>query len=295
MKKKMVLLLVIAAVGGGLYCCRQEKNGKPEEGLTLYGNVDIRELNLGFRVPGRLEVMRLEEGDRVVPGQELAVLDQAPFKDDLAVREAQVRETEAGLANAEKTYQRRASLVKNGSVAVSDYDDALARRDELKARLDTARAQLTQSGTSLKDSVLNTPSEGAVLTRVREPGAIVAAGDVVYTISLDNPVWIRTYVDEPDLGRIYPGQKVMVSTDSGRQYEGQIGFISPRAEFTPKTVETAALRTDLVYRLRVIVDAPDQGLRQGMPVTLKVAEARTAESASRTSASDNQYVLENGQ
>lgn len=187
-----------------------------------------------------------------------------------------MRETEAGLLNAEKTLQRRASLVKNGSVAVSDYDEALAGRDELKARLDTARAQLALSKTNLKDTVLYTPSAGTVLTRARETGAIVGAGELVYTISLDSPVWVRTYVDEPNLGRIYPGQPVMVKTDSGRQYEGQIGFISPRAEFTPKTVETAALRTDLVYRLRVIVKTPDQGLRQGMPVTVVIMEGMGA-------------------
>jgi RND family efflux transporter, MFP subunit len=274
MKKKMLLLLIIAALGAGIYYYHQGKNGRPKAGLTLYGNVDIRELNLGFRVAGRLELMHLEEGDRVSPGQVLAGLDQAPFKDDLAVRAAQVRETEAGLANAEKTYRRRASLVKNGSVAVSDYDEALAQRDELKARLDTARAQLVVSETSLKDSMLISPSAGTVLTRVREPGAIVGAGDVVYTVSLDKPVWVRTYVDEPSLGRIHPGQRVLVKTDSGGRYEGQIGFISPRAEFTPKTVETAALRTDLVYRLRVIVVAPDQGLRQGMPVTIDIPEAQ---------------------
>lgn len=272
MNKKAILLLAIAAVGGGLYYFQRGPNGQPDKSLTLYGNVDIRELTLAFRVPGRLELMHLEEGDRAAPGQLLAVLDQTPFKDELSIRQAQVREMEASLVNAEKGYQRRASLVRQGSVAVSDYDDALAQRDELLARLDTAKAQLAQAETSLKDSVLQTPSEGTVLTRVREPGAIVAAGDAVYTISLDNPVWVRSYVDEPNLGRIYPGQKVMVKTDSSRQYEGQIGFISPRAEFTPKTVETASLRTDLVYRLRVIVDAPDKGLRQGMPVTLVLSE-----------------------
>ena len=279
MKKRIIIILIIVAAGCGFYFNQKEKNGSQKENLTLYGNVDIRELSLGFRVAGRLEVMQLEEGDRVVPGQELAILDQGPFKDYLAVLAAQVRETEAALANAEKTYLRRASLVKNGSVAVSDYDDALAQRDELKARLDTTRAQLAQSETRYNDSVLKTPSEGTILTRVREPGAIVGAGDVVYTVSLDNPVWIRTYVDEPNLGRVYPGQKVLVKTDSGRQYEGQIGFISPRAEFTPKTVETAALRTDLVYRLRVIVDAPDHGLRQGLPVTVNLREKVGAEYA----------------
>ena len=273
MKKKILPLLLIAALGLGFYYYQRE-NEKSGQDLVLYGNVDIRELSLGFRVAGRLEKMNLEEGDRVVPGQVLAILDQLPFNDDLAVREAQVRESEASLANAEKTFQRRASLVRNGSVAVSDYDDALAQRDELKARLDTAKAQLALVRTSLEDTVLSTPSAGTVLTRVREPGAIVAAGNVVYTISLDNPVWVRTYVDEPELGRVYPGQKVKVATDSGHSYDGQVGFISPRAEFTPKTVETAALRTDLVYRLRIIVDAPDRGLRQGMPVTVTVLNSR---------------------
>jgi HlyD family secretion protein len=88
-------------------------------------------------------------------------------------------------------------------------------------------------------------------------------------------VWVRTYVDEPDLGQVYPGQKATVRTDSGGVYKGQVGFISPQAEFTPKTVETTELRTDLVYRLRVIVADPDEGLRQGMPVTV-ILEKRKA-------------------
>ena len=115
---------------------------------------------------------------------------------------------------------------------------------------------------------------------MREPGAIVAAGATVYTLSLIDPVWIRAYVSEPQLGRIAPGMKVQVFTDSapGKPYNGQIGYISPVAEFTPKTVETADLRSDLVYRLRVVVTNPDRSLRQGMPVTVRLAEAETAAS-----------------
>jgi HlyD family secretion protein len=71
--------------------------------------------------------------------------------------------------------------------------------------------------------------------------------------------------------------KVQIFTDSapGKPYGGQIGYISPVAEFTPKTVETADLRSDLVYRLRVIVTNADKSLRQGMPVTVRLAEAET--------------------
>ena len=89
---------------------------------------------------------------------------------------------------------------------------------------------------------------------------------------------MRTYVNERDLGLIRPGMPAAVITDSApdRPYSGHIGFISPTAEFTPKTVETRELRTDLVYRLRVVVDNPDGGLRQGMPVTVQTASAAAA-------------------
>ena len=96
-------------------------------------------------------------------------------------------------------------------------------------------------------------------------------GSVVFTLTLDKPVWVRAYVSEPELGKIRPGMKVTVRNDSeAKEYEGRIGFISPAAEFTPKSVETATLRTDLVYRLRIIIDEPGENLRQGMPVTVTI-------------------------
>ena len=120
--------------------------------------------------------------------------------------------------------------------------------------------------------MLTAPSDGVILTRAQEAGAILQAGSAVFTLSLVNPVWVRAYVHEPDLGCIHPGMKVEIRTDSHRDklYTGQIGYISPRAEFTPKTVETTELRTALVYRLRIVVANSDEGLRQGMPVTITI-------------------------
>jgi HlyD family secretion protein len=90
-------------------------------------------------------------------------------------------------------------------------------------------------------------------------------------------VWVRSYVAETELGRIHPGMKVKVTSDTkpDHAYDGTIGFISPVAEFTPKSVETPELRTDLVYRLRVVVATPGPDLRQGMPVTLGFPSLRT--------------------
>lgn len=74
-----------------------------------------------------------------------------------------------------------------------------------------------------------------------------------------------------NLGRAVPGSHILIYTDGrpDKPYHGQIGFVSPTAEFTPKTVETEDLRTDLVYRLRIVVNDADDALRQGMPVTLR--------------------------
>jgi HlyD family secretion protein len=125
----------------------------------------------------------------------------------------------------------------------------------------------------LADADLIAPSNGTVLSRVREAGAIVAPGEAVFVLSLTSPVWVRTYVSEPDLGRVRPGMEVQIETDTrgAKIYTGRIGFISTTAEFTPKTVETTELRTSLVYRLRIVVDDDTGYLRQGMPVTVVTA------------------------
>ena len=97
----------------------------------------------------------------------------------------------------------------------------------------------------------------------------------VLTLALTDPIWVRVFVEEPDLGRIKPGMPADVSTDSfpDKVYEGWVGFISPTAEFTPKTVQTEELRTKLVYEVRVFVKNPDGELRLGMPATVRISPA----------------------
>ena len=115
------------------------------------------------------------------------------------------------------------------------------------------------------------------MVRVQEPGANVSKGQPVYTMAKTKPVWVRAYVNETDLGNIKYGQTVRVYTDTTdpktgkkREYKGQVGYISPVAEFTPKTVQSTDIRTNLVYRIRVYIYDIDEYLRQGMPVTIKV-------------------------
>lgn len=324
MKKRILVLLVIIVAAGGGYAAWHFTHSEEatENRLLLYGNVDIREVNLGFRVSGRVTRMRVDEGDHVKSGEIIAVLDKGPFRHDLALARgqlearratyqkmlagtrpeeiaqarAQVAEQVATLENAQRIYDRQKRLLKKSVASRQTYEDALARKTEVQARLKSARAalelaeagfrkediraaegelhaaeaQVAQAETRLQDTDLVAPSDGTVLTRAVEPGTVVAAGTTVYSVSLQSPVWVRTYVAEPDLGRVHPGMPVTVETDGGDRYRGQVGFISPDAEFTPKTVQTTQLRTDLVYRVRVVVRDPDNRLRRGMPVTVIV-------------------------
>jgi len=319
-------LLVLAVVGFYLYRDRSG-NGFGKSGpLILYGNVDVRTVPLAFRIGGRLAQVHFDEGDRIHPGDVVARLDATPVADELRRAQAQqaqaqaqlnrlvagsrpqeiaqaqalVTERQATLANLERDYRRQRELVHSGAVARQVFDATTARRDEARARLNTARqalalaregfraediaagraavqaaaAAVASARTRLADATLTAPAGGVLLTRAEEPGAMLAAGQPVGVLALDRPVWVRAYVDEPDLGRLHPGMKaeVVSDTDPAHPLPGQVGFISPEAEFTPKTVQTETLRTNLVYRVRVIVDDPAGRLRQGMPVTVRLPD-----------------------
>ena len=164
--------------------------------------------------------------------------------------------------------------------------------DAGKEDIDLSRAQLAEkeaavqvAARQLADADLIAPSAGVVLSRVREAGAIVNAGDTVFVLSLTSPVWVRSYVSELDLGRIRPGQEVELRSDTpgASPLKGRIGFISTTAEFTPKTVETRELRTALVYRVRIVADDPEGVLRQGMPMTVTAAPGIATVKVSGTS------------
>ena len=112
---------------------------------------------------------------------------------------------------------------------------------------------------------MHAPQDGIITTRAQEMGARVNANQNVFVMSLTRPIWVRTYIKETDLGNIKYGKKARVLTDTidvktgkNKEYEGYIGYISPIAEFTPKTVQTQDLRTDLVYRIRVYIDKVDE-------------------------------------
>ncbi len=341
MKKLLALLILVpAAVLGALYAAGELdglldrlRDGDPNR-IRIYGNVEIRQVLLGFRVPGRIEALHREEGDRVASGDLLGALDPVPYRikrseargamlqakaalDKLhrGFRTGEVREAaaqrdrvRAALDLAEKDYARIANLFERKAVARSELDRATSQRSALRAELsaaenalalmregyrkedveaaeaayETAAARLEAAENALSDTELRAPAEGTILTRVAEPGTVVGAGQVVYALALERPVQVRAYLSEPQLGRVRVGMPARIVTDSHPDpIEGRLAFISPTAEFTPKQVQTEDLRTDLVYRVRILVEGDRDGrLKNGMPVTVLMEASGDVQAAS---------------
>ncbi|WP_421270863.1 secretion protein HlyD [Aeromonas taiwanensis] len=321
MKQRIALLAVLLTLIGG-YLWWQ---GRPADGSVLYGNVDIRDVNLAFRVGGRVSEVLVDEGDAVQAGQLLARLDPAPLihgrdsaRANLAAltaanalmhkgyrneetdrARASLSAAEAAALEADKQWRRQSALAATGAISRGQLDTARSQRDQTRAQVRAAREQLAQLETgyrpeeiaqsdaqlegakaalasaelALADAALTAPSDGILLTRAVETGSMVQAGATAFNLSLTTPVWVRAYVEEPWLGHFPSGARVQLTTDSrpDQPYQGVVGFVSPSAEFTPKSVETPDLRTHLVYRLRIVVQDPDPALRQGMPVTVRLA------------------------
>lgn len=325
----IAVVIVAVVVAGGTYWYLDERRPQPDV-LTLYGNVDIRQVALAFTVSERIDQMYAEEGERVKKGQVLAALDTRRFTKRVAQSQAQVAAQEQVVAalvagsrpeeinqaranvkaaqaeahNARVVARRQTDLVKRGLTSKENADDARSvadaaearlravqaalelalkgpREEDIaaaKARLRALQAQLALDREDLADARLAAPADGVIEDRILQPGDMATPQTPVYTLALMQPLWVRAYVPETDLGNVRPGMAAAVTTDSfpGKHYRGWVGFVSPTAEFTPKNVETPEVRTSLVYQVRVFVCNPRDELRQGMPATVTLSPGQVA-------------------
>ncbi len=266
----------------------------------------------------------LDQANALVAAQEAVVrkLEAGTRKQEIEQARARVASLEAKLANAELRLQRYQKLSVAGGVSQESLDSAEmqgsveqagleeARQalalalegprkediEEARARLEATRAQVRLLEKRLADTELRAPSPGTIRSRLMEPGDYATPGRAAYTLALDDPKWIRAYVPEPSLGRVRQGARAWVATDSFPEdrIEGWVGFISPVAEFTPKSVETTELRTQLVYEVRIYVKDPDDRLRLGMPATIVIDETSPPSAAPASQSETEQSTLPKG-
>lgn len=322
-----VLLIVIAAA-----VWHFNKDQKSDQALTLFGNVDIRQVSLAFEQSGRIQQMNAQEGDHIQKGDVLAKLNtdalniqlqqaeaqlkvqqQTVIEQDAGTRPEQLAQAEAQLSSAKAQFDKaekdlkrlqvlfhdtagqaiskqeldyaqsnqataaasvkektaNLALLKNGARS-EDREAAKAQFNAVKANLDLIRYQIQQS-------VLTAPVNAVVRARLQEPGDMATAQKPVFTLALTSPKWVRVYANEKDLSAIQMGAAAQVIRDSqpNQPIDGKIGYISSVAEFTPKTVQTEDIRTTLVYEVRVHVNDPQDTLKMGQSVTVKIARTHS--------------------
>lgn len=263
-----------------------------EEGGSVKAGEVIAKLD-----DSRYKIARDQAAAQVGVAQaQLSLLLAGTRVEEIDVARARLKATEANLVLSERTCKRHKDMGKASSALARDqacYKASADRaaRDEAKRTLEmllagtraeeieVARATLKQTQTQLADAEralkncrLYAPADGVIRSRLKEPGDMVGASTPIYEMALMNPLWARVYIDEPNLGRITMGQKVAVTVDSfpDKTFDATVGFISSVAEFTPKTVQTEAIRTNLVYEVRLTVVDPQGLLRLGMPVTARL-------------------------
>ena len=324
-----VILVAACAAGaaGAIYWLTRPAS-QPQQ-LVLYGNVDLRQVDLAFNGSERIASVLVQEGDVVHQGEVLAHLDTSRLGPELAQAKAQAAAQKAAVerlhngsrpqeiaqaranlasakAEAEKArlfYEREKSLLDKASATQQDVDNAKAALEvadatvevnakaldlavagprlediaQAEAQLRANEAQLAFVRQQLTDASLIAPVNGVIRSRLMEPGEMASPQRPVFSIAITDPKWVRAYVSEPDLGRIHPGMTASVMVDGfpNRRFDGWIGFISPVAEFTPKTVQTEELRSSLVYEVRVFVKDETDTLRLGIPATVYLSLNRT--------------------
>jgi membrane fusion protein YbhG len=331
--------LVGAAIVGGAWWVFFRPPSQRGDVITLYGNIDIREIQAAFNDSDVITQMLVQEGARLRKGDLIATIDDRRYAarlaqarrqadslkaaldrlvhgsrpEEIAQAKATMEALQAVYENNKTLYDRTMRLLPRGAALTEDRDNAFAQlnssqknyqaaeqayilavkgpreEDIVAARQNyqAAEAAAALAEREFADTKLYAPSDGIVEDRILEPGDMASPNAPVYTIALTDPLWVRAYVPETQLGKVKLGMRASIHTDSapGHVYHGWIGYLSPTAEFTPKTIESPELRTKLVYQLRVYVCDPDNDLRLGMPatVTIDLSQPRKASTPDATS------------
>lgn len=261
--------------------------------LRVSGTVEIRELQLAPLASGRLLRLLKDEGDTVRRGDTIALLEQPGL--DALIRQRRAQAQAAGIrvnevaaavadsARAASDLARATPLAEKNIVSQQQYDALRAAAAAATARLAAVRAAPSESvaavaalaaAVDIRDQLtIIAPEDGIVLTRFADPGEVLAVGTPVVSLGVVRRPWIRAYVGDRDVARVKLGASVAVRLDGTKDaLPGRIVDISPRAEFTPRAALTERERADLVFGIKVELDAGDAHgrVKAGMPVTVEI-------------------------
>jgi HlyD family secretion protein len=252
------------------------------------------------RLDTRRLLPQLQQAEAALQAQQAVVrrLQNGTRKEEIAQAQANLDAARADAANAAAQYARSKALGPAAAVSKQDMDQARAAADMAAARVAVSQnalklallgpraedieqaqaqlrgfeAQLALLRQQVADAELHAPFDAVVQSRLMEPGEMASPARPVFSLAATDTKWVRAWVSGPNLGRVRQGQpaRIVIDSQPDRALDGWVGFISPVAEFTPKTVQTEDLRASLVYEVRVFVRDADNVLRLGMPATVKL-------------------------
>jgi HlyD family secretion protein len=251
------------------------------------GRLEATEVDVATKIPGRLLEVRVREGDRVAAGQVVAVLDTASLEAQRRQAEAEKRRAEQEREHGQAVGEQRASeldyarrelarlerLAGSGKfVAEDQLDQARTKVRTAEAALRAARIQVVATeaaiaaaqasseriAVDIADSTLRAPRGGRVLYRLAEPGEVLGSGGKVLTLLDLTDVYLVIFLSAPAAGRVPLGGEARIVLDAAPEYviPASVSFVAPRAQFTPKQVETQSVREQLAFRVKVQI-APD--------------------------------------
>lgn len=266
-----------------------------EEKADGYGNFEATEITVSSEAKGKLQFLKIEEGQLLEKGESLGLVDTLQLylsKQQLLANKATIASKSGGvlsqidvlaeeLKNAKIEQQRLENMFADKAATQQQLDQVNSRVDVLNKQIKNVEsqnapivnegkaidAQIAQIEDQIIKSKITNPISGTVLTKYAEPSEIVSFGKPLYKIADLNQMELRVYISETQLSNIKIGQQVTVKVDSGdgmKEYEGEINWISSTAEFTPKIIQTKEERVNLVYAIKVVVKN-DGSLKIGMP------------------------------
>ncbi|MDR0640141.1 MAG: efflux RND transporter periplasmic adaptor subunit [Holosporales bacterium] len=269
-RRVLLGLVFLALIGGTLYYASSFLFKRSSE-IILNGNVEVQNVNVSFRLSGRISKILVEEGDNIKMGDVLAVLDCDVLQLRFELAKARMEEAIANLKISEKNLTRAKALFKKKSISEKIFDEYVLAYETAKAKRNITVSNYKLAQIHCNDAVLKSPVDGVILTRGIELGEMISIGMPAFTIMPNAHTKVKTFATEEVLCKLKYNDPVTVHIDClpDKVFRGHISLISSSAEFTPKNIETKELRTSLMYRVRVVIDDDAPELKQGMPVVIK--------------------------
>jgi multidrug resistance efflux pump len=307
MKRKIVLPIVLLLVAAAAFWAFKFR--RRDESLVLSGSIEARDVQVGSLVGGRVMAVHIDEGASVTAGQPLVTLEPDLLDAQVREQESRIEQARARLAlilkgprteevararadyeNAEKERRRLEALMKEGIVPRQTYDDAATaaktkletlrelERGSRPEEIEAARGAEAEAERHLdylrrqrQETVVKAPAAGLIQSFDLRPGDLVAPNAPVATLLEPDQLWVRVFVPETKLGLVRVGQPAAVTVDSfpRRTFPGRVVEISPRAQYTPRNIQTLDQRSDEVFGVKVNVE-PAPELKPGMAALVRL-------------------------